>query len=173
MQSSTKSIIEINELSSIRQRHAGEKIVFCIGTFDLTHVGHILFFEDCKKYGDVLVVMVGTDFNVRNYKGENRPFLNQHTRLKTVSSLKPVDYALLDLEAPDGDVNAIIARVFRELRPDFYVVNDDASELSRRRKMAEGTTTRVVVLPRTCPPEFENISTSKIAEIIRREKKGP
>ena len=113
------SIIDIRDLPSIRERHKSEKIAFCAGAFDLVHAGHVLFFEDCKKYGDILVVMVGNDFNLKNYKGEERPILNQYVRLKMISSLKPVDYALLDLDAPDKDFLAIIRSVFMDLKPDF------------------------------------------------------
>ncbi|MEK7074233.1 MAG: adenylyltransferase/cytidyltransferase family protein, partial [Patescibacteria group bacterium] len=103
------SIIEFKDIASLRKEHKDKKIVFCSGTFDLTHAGHVLFLEDCKKYGDLLVVAVGNDFNQRvNAKGKGRPVQNEHLRLKMVSSLKPVDYALLDINAKDGDILALL-----------------------------------------------------------------
>lgn len=164
------SIIDVNNLGFIREKHKNEKIVFCAGAFDLIHAGHILFFEDCKKYGDILVVMVGNDFNLRNYKGEERPILNQHVRLKMISSLKPVDYAFLDLDAPDKDFLAIIRSVFRDLKPDSYVVNTDAFDMPRRHELVKGFSTKLVILERTCPPEFEGVSTTKIIEKIKGVK---
>jgi len=165
------SIINIENLASIREKHKNEKIVFCAGTFDLTHVGHVLFFEDCKKFGEVLVAMTGTDFNQRLYKGEERPILNQYIRLKMIDSIKPVDYALLDRDTPDGDFLAILQNVFEDLEPDFYIVNEDAFDIPRRRKLVKNTKTKLIILKRTCPPEFENISTTGLIKKIKKEKK--
>ena len=165
------SIIQFDDLPLIRKRHKGEKIVFCSGSFDLLHAGHILFFEDCKKYGVILVVMVGSDKNVRSYKGGSRPILNESVRLKVVSSLKPVDYALLDYDAKDGDVFAILTRIFKNLQPDYYVVNEDAKHIARRRDLVRGHRTELMILPRTCSHEFESISTTDIIDKIRGEQK--
>lgn len=161
------SSVDISELPHIREKFKDKKIVFCSGSFDLTHAGHVLFFEDCKKYGDVLVVMVGNDFNLRNYKGQERPILNEHVRLKIVSSLKPVDYAFLDLDRPDKDLLANLKRVFTDLKPDFYIINDDAYEIERRKEILKSHQTELVILPRTCPPEFESISSSGIIKKIK------
>ena len=163
------SIIDIKELSSIREEHKNKKIVFCSGTFDLTHAGHILFFEECKKYGDILVVNVGNDFNVRQHKGVDRPIFNEHVRLKIVSSLKPVDYAFLDVDAVDNDVLTILASIFKDLKPDIYVINQDALGIPRRRELMEGHAIKMVILERTCPPEFEQISSTKILEKIKEK----
>lgn len=167
----TMSTICFDDLASVRARHAQQKIVFCSGSFDLLHAGHILFFEDCKKHGDILVVMVGNDKNVRSYKGGLRPILNESIRLKVVSSLKPVDYALLDCDAKEGDVFAVLTRVFEDLKPNYYVVNEDAKDIPRRRALAGGHRMGVIVLPRTCPPEFESLSTTAIIDKIQREQK--
>ena len=161
-------IISIGDLASIREKHKNQKIAFCAGIFDLTHAGHVLFFEDCKKYGDVLVVMVGSDFTIQHYKGDGRPILNEHLRLKMIDSLKPVDYTLLDLNTSDVDFLAVIPEVvFKLLKPDLYIVNDDAFDMQRRHALVKGVDTKLVILKRTCPPEFENISTTKIIEKIK------
>ena len=162
------AIITLKDLPAIREKHKKEKIVFCSGTFDLTHAGHILFFEDCKKHGDILVVLVGSDHNLKVYnKGPGRPILNEHVRLKTVDSLKPVDYALLDPDVENNDMLGYFPELFRTFKPDFYIVNKDAFDLARRYELVEGTPTKIIVLERTCPPEFNEISTSKIIEKIQ------
>lgn len=163
-------IIQIKDLPIIREKNRDAKIVFTAGSFDLTHAGHALFFEDCKRYGDILVVMIGNDFNMRAYKGVERPILNESIRLKMVDSLKPVDYTLLDINAENKDFLAILRHVFVELKPNFYVINEDAFDMPRRRILIEGTGTELVILKRICPPEFEEISTSKIIKKIKGEK---
>ena len=161
-------IIGFEDLKKIRGRRRDKKIVFCSGGFDLTHAGHVLFFEDCKKQGDVLVVMVGSDIVVKRDKGEKRPILNEHTRIKLIDALRPVDYCFIDkllpLEAHPLDY---IDCVFAELKPDIYVVNDDAFDTPYRRIMADRHGVKLVILKRSCPPEFEKISTSSIIKKIK------
>ncbi len=164
------SIVDLQDLPSIREKHKNQSVAFCSGSFDLTHAGHILFFEDCKKYADILVVMLGNDFNLRNYKGEERPILNQHVRLKTVDSFKPVDYVFLDGNAESGKLLMTIPRAIEKLKPDFYIINEDAFDIEARREFMKPLTAKLIILPRICPPEFENISTTKIIDKIKRLK---
>lgn len=160
--------IEFKDLADIREKHKGEKIVFSSGCFDLTHAGHVLFFEDCKRHGDILVVMVGADKVVKRDKDESRPILNEHLRLKIVDSLKPVDYALTDELVPaDKHPLHYIDMVFEKLRPDVYVINDDAFEIPYREALTKRHGAKLMILKRTCPDEFEKVSTSNIIKKIK------
>ncbi len=87
-------IINFGELANIRKKHPDKKIVFGSGCFDLLHPGHILYLEDCKKYGDITVIEIACDANLKIYKRE--PILNEQMRLKIIDSLKCVDYSFLD-----------------------------------------------------------------------------
>jgi len=160
-----------HDLSKIREKHKDKKVVFCSGGFDLTHAGHILFFEDCKKYGDILVVGIGGDAVRKKDKDDGRPILNEHTRLKTVVSLKPVDYAFVIHDLPVEHTLDALIDIMKELRPDVYVINTDASHIPYRENMVKTTSTKLVILDRTCPPEFEKISTTGIIEKIKRLQK--
>lgn len=157
------------ELRRIRREFKGKKIVFCSGVFDLTHAGHVLFFEDCKKLGDILVVLTGNDESVRKYKGETRPIINEHLRLKMIDSLKPVDYALVSLAKyeKNNDPFAFIKMVLEKLRPDIYVVNNDAFNMADRESFSKQYSVQFRVLERWCPKEFENISTTAIVKKIQ------
>src|SRR3989344_2336425 len=156
-------IITPDDLPKIREKHKNQKIVFCSGVFDLTHAGHVLFFEDCKKHGEILVVVLGKDRNVKDYKGDKHPIMNEHIRLKMVDSLKPVDYALLDTyDAPKEDPAFLINKFLFDLKPDVYIVNKDAFNLSYREEMAKKYNTKLIVLERYCPEEFDDISTTKL-----------
>ena len=164
------SIIEFKDLASLREKHKNEKIVFCSGTFDLTHAGHVLFLEDCKKHGDIVIVAVGNDFNQRIYgKGKGRPVQNEHIRLKMVSSLKPVDYALLDINAKNNDILATLIDFFDTLKPDVYIINQDAFDIPKRRKLIEGFPIKMLILERSCPHEFDGISATKLIKKIKTE----
>ena len=161
-------IINFRDLGDLRKKHSGQKIVLCSGTFDLTHAGHVLFFEDCKKLGDFLVVMVGNDASIRKSKGGNRPILNEDARLKMVDAIKPVDYCFLDYLIGGRDFYfACLRLALQKLKPDKFGINDDANDIPERKKMVDKLGIELVVLSRNCPPEFENISTTKIIDTIR------
>ncbi|HLC78137.1 MAG TPA: adenylyltransferase/cytidyltransferase family protein [Candidatus Nanoarchaeia archaeon] len=164
-------ILQRSDLRKLRENHGGKKIVICSGTFDLTHAGHVLFFEDCKNLGDILVVCVGDDKTTRKYKGSTRPILNESVRLKMVDSLKPVDYTLLDIPPQDGEYGkntlSVLFPIFEVLQPDIWAVNEDAFDIPHRLEIAQNYGMELKVLKRTCPDSFEHISTSKILEKIK------
>lgn len=161
--------ITFEELPLIRKRHLSQKIVFCSGCFDLTHAGHILFFEDCKKYGDILVVMIGSDKVVRRDKGNKRPILNEHTRIKLIDSLKPVDYCFLDfIISPDTHPLKFIDLAIEKLKPDVYAINEDAWDITYRKDFMNKHKTELVILKRSAPAEFKQISTTGIIEKIKK-----
>jgi len=179
------AIVTLKDLSGIREKHKQQRIVYVSGTFDLTHVGHVLFFEDAKKQGDVLFVAVGDDASIRSYKGAQRPILNQEVRLKTVDAFKPVDFAMVgvsnrapiagEYELVDGKLlepRALFEasgffEVMHELQPDAWFVNEDGFDLEYRRKLALEVGMELIVAPRWCPEAFEAISTSKLIEKIK------
>ncbi|MEK7559864.1 MAG: adenylyltransferase/cytidyltransferase family protein, partial [Patescibacteria group bacterium] len=135
--------------------------------FDLTHAGHVLFFEDCKALGDMLVVGIGGDESVKNYKGPARPIINEHMRVKMVSSLKPVDFCFVTSAVKINDPLYDMTNMLGSLKPDIYVVNEDAFDLPSRKQLADKSGAKLVVLKRTCPAEFDSISTTKIIEKLK------
>lgn len=157
-----------DELERIREKHKDQKIVFCSGCFDVTHAGHVLFFEDCKKHGDILVAMIGADSVIKRDKGDGRPIMNEHMRLKMVDSLKPVDYTFLDeVLSVDTHPLYIIDLVIEKLKPDAYVINKDAWDIPYREAFSKKHGVPLVILDRTAPPEFEAVSTTGIIRKIK------
>lgn len=155
------------ELRQIRNKFKDKKIVFCSGVFDLTHAGHVLFFEDCKALGEILVVAIGGDESVRNYKGPTRPIINEHMRAKLVSSLKPVDFCFITRAVKENDPLYDMINMLQNLKPDIYAINEDAFDMASRKKLADDSGAKLVVLKRTCPAEFDFISTTKIIEKLK------
>lgn len=74
------------------------KKVMVFGAFDCLHPGHLDFFKQAKKYGNFLIVSVGTDKNVKKIKGK-RALFNQGERLALVENCKIVDQAVLGAES--------------------------------------------------------------------------
>jgi D-beta-D-heptose 7-phosphate kinase/D-beta-D-heptose 1-phosphate adenosyltransferase len=83
-------------------RAEGKTIVLTNGCFDLLHVGHIKLFAASKKKGDVLIVAIDDDDSVCALKGEGRPIISEHERVRIISAMDTVDYvtvfATKDLE---------------------------------------------------------------------------
>ena len=158
-------ILNFEDLTSVRKSLKQNVIVFCSGSFDLVHLGHILFFEDCKALGDTLVVSVADDFSISTLKGTNRPILNQHIRVRTIDSLKPVDYTLINSVCED-DIFCDLKKILNALTPDFYVINKDAFDIEERREICKKSNIELIILDRYCPTEFENISTSSIIKKV-------
>lgn len=161
------AIIEQNDLPNIKRKHSKQQIVYCSGCFDLTHAGHVLFFEDCKKHGDILVVGVGSDRALKEYKGKERPIINEHMRMKMVDSIKGIDYVFLDDNYKSDDPYLGIVEAIRLLKPDVYVFNGDAYGVERRKEIADEYSVKLILLERWAPDEYEEISTSSIIGKIK------
>ncbi len=75
-------------------KNNNKKIVFTNGCFDIIHVGHIIYLNEAKKLGDLLVIGLNSDDSVRRLKGETRPINSQFDRATVLSGLKSVDYVV-------------------------------------------------------------------------------
>ncbi len=163
-------LLNFEDITEIRQKHPTAKIVFCSGTYDLTHAGHAIFFESCKKHGDILVVSVGSDQTIIDYKGDTRPILNERIRAYTIDSFKPVDYVYID--RPDAKKHPILVNedVFTLVKPQVWVVNDDAFNIPYRQELAAKLGMEFVV-EKKGNSLFPELSTSKIIEVIKNNSK--
>ncbi len=68
------------------------KVVICSGGFDPIHSGHIAYFREAKKLGDILVVGVNSDEWLTRKKG--KPFMPIQERLDIIQAIKYVDYTM-------------------------------------------------------------------------------
>ena len=86
------------------------------GAFDLLHMGHIYYLREAKKLGDILVVVVATDFTVRKLKHD--PITPQESRVNLIKELKMVDEVYL---GHDDDMYSIV----QEIKPDIIALGFD------------------------------------------------
>lgn len=70
------------------------KVVMVFGAFDGLHPGHLDFFRQAKKFGDFLIVSLGTDKNVEKTKGKG-PLFGEKERLDLIKQLRVVNKAVL------------------------------------------------------------------------------
>jgi len=160
------SIITYDDLPRVRGKHKDKVVIFCSGAFDLLHYGHIFFFNQCRKLGDILVVGVGCDRDVLRYKSSQRPIFDEKIRLETVVSLNPVDYCFLTFAPSSGHFLDGFKEIFQKLQPDLYVVNKGTFDLSYREELAGEYNVKVIVLDKLYQWEDEVMSTTRIIERI-------
>lgn len=102
-------------------RRGGARVVFANGCFDLLHVGHVRYLEAAKGLGDLLVVGVNSDEQVRLLKGEGRPFVPARERAEVIASLRAVDYVTVFQEPT-------VTELLLALRPDIHAKGTDYTE---------------------------------------------
>jgi len=102
-------------------RRGGARVVFANGCFDLLHVGHVRYLEAAKGLGDLLVVGVNSDEQVRLLKGEGRPFVPARERAEVIASLRAVDYVTVFHEPT-------VTELLLALRPDIHAKGTDYTE---------------------------------------------
>ena len=93
------------------------KKVMVFGTFDPLHPGHLNYFEQAKKEGDYLIVVVARDKTIREEKGRE-PAQTEEERLKKIKELKIVDKVVL------GDLKDKL-KVVKEENPDVLCLGYD------------------------------------------------
>ena len=101
--------------------------VLATGVFDILHLGHVRFLEESKKAGGrnaKLLVVVARDRTVIGRKGKP-PILPEEQRRRIVSSLKPVDQAVLGHEHLD------FLGVLNEYRPDIVSFGHDQQDIKK------------------------------------------
>lgn len=116
-------ILEPNRLIArvaIARKH-GARIVFANGCFDILHVGHIRYLEGAKALGDVLVVGVNSDEQVRAQKGEGRPLVPERERAEIIAAIRAVDFVTIFTEPT-------VEQLLLSIHPDIHAKGTDYTE---------------------------------------------
>ena len=104
-------------------KKTGKTIVQTHGIFDLIHPGILMHLNLAKKQGDILIVTVVKDKDVR--KGPGRPIFPENLRAENVASLEQVDYVCsVDNEIPFECV--------KKLKPDVFAKGQAYRERDRK-----------------------------------------
>ena len=95
------------------------KKVFVSGCFDMLHSGHVAFFKEASKYGD-LYVGIGSDATISELKG--REAINsEQERIYMINAIKYVKKAFINSGSGVLDFKENLIK----LKPDFFIVNED------------------------------------------------
>jgi cytidyltransferase-like protein len=135
------------------------KKVLVSGCFDMLHSGHMAFFEEAAKYGEVHVG-IGSDKTVLELKG--RPTVCcEEERLYMVSALRHVHRAYIS----PGSGKLDFADLLDEVKPDIFFVNSDGAS-EEKRKLLESRGIEYIVSERN---PYENLpwrSTTELRKIV-------
>lgn len=97
------------------------KRVFVSGCYDLLHSGHVAFFKEAARLGD-LYVGIGSDSTIRELKGRDT-VNSQEERLYMVKSVRYVKEAWINKGSGIMDFEEDL----RTFKPDIFLVNEDGN----------------------------------------------
>ncbi len=152
------AVVTLEQVKKIREeaRHAGKRVVFTNGCFDLLHRGHVEYLAKAREMGDLLIVGLNSDRSVRALKGEARPFVSELDRAFVLSALPFVDYVVVfDELTPANLISALV--------PDVLAKGGDwPVDKIVGREVVEGVGGQVVSIDSSVP----GYSSSEIIERI-------
>ena len=103
------------------EKARGARIVLANGCFDILHAGHVRYLEGARALGDVLVVGINSDAQVRRLKGAGRPILTERDRAELVASLQAVDLVTIFTEPT-------VTELLLAIKPDIHAKGTDYTE---------------------------------------------
>ena len=99
-------------------RAKGLIVIFANGCFDPLHVGHVRYLQGAKALGDLLVVGLNSDRQVKDLKGAGRPLVAEQQRAEIIAALEAVDFVTI-FDEPT------VETLLLTLRPDVHAKGTD------------------------------------------------
>ena len=91
------------------------------------HVGHLRMFEEAKRLGDFLIVIINNDNQVK-LKG-SVPFMSEADRVEIVAAFACVDAVVLSI-----DEDRSVCKTLEMIRPNIFVNGGDVQDASQCRE---------------------------------------
>jgi D-beta-D-heptose 7-phosphate kinase/D-beta-D-heptose 1-phosphate adenosyltransferase len=122
-----KIVNNIEELMKIVSniRKQDKTITLTCGCFDILHVGHLNLLEKSKKLGDILIVLLSSDEQIKFLKGENRPINNENDRINLFKVIPFVDYVIPYKENLSNNNEEILDNYINIIKPDTWTKGTD------------------------------------------------
>jgi cytidyltransferase-like protein len=106
-----------------RKGRIGKKGVVAVsGGFDPIHMGHLRYFNEAKKLGKKLVVIVNNDNWLTDKKGF--VFMPQEERVELLKGIKSVDRVVVSSHKKD-DPDKSVSKELARIRPDVFANGGD------------------------------------------------
>lgn len=134
--------------------------VFVSGCYDMLHSGHVAFFKEAAKYGD-LYVGIGSDATIEELK-HRKTVYSEKERLYMVKAIRYVTDAYINPGSGMLDFVETLDRV----KPDIFVVNSDGASETKR-QLCKERDIRYVELQRTPDAGLEARSTTSLRRDVK------
>lgn len=136
------------------------KKVFVSGCYDMLHSGHVAFFKEASKYGD-LYVGIGSDKTIQELK-HRKTVYSEKERLYMVKAIRYVTDAFINRGSGMLDFIDSLDRV----QPDIFVVNSDGGS-DIKRNLCRGRGIEYIELERTPDTGLEARSTTSLRKGVK------
>lgn len=127
----------------------GNKIVLVGGCFDVLHDGHVQFLLKSQQQGDVLILLLESDENIKRIKGKNRPKNKFEIRAR---ELEKLGFINLIVELSPNTSDAYYYNLTKLIKPDIIALTKNDPLTEKKREQAK-------------------ISGGKAVEVMERDKK--
>jgi len=139
-----------------------KNIVLTSGCFDIVHVGHIQHLIQAKNDGDVLMVCMSSDEQIKKIKGDTRPINTYLDRINLFKMIGCVDYIMMYNEV-NNDTEETLGSIMRIVDPSLWVKGSDYTIEKIREKHPYLRNIKIY-------PNIPNRSTTSIIEKITNLK---
>ena len=134
--------------------------MFVSGCYDMLHSGHVAFFKEASRYGD-LYVGIGSDATIQELKNRKTVY-SEKERLYMVRAIRYVTDACIN---PGSGMMDFVETVDR-IKPDIFVVNSDGGSDTKRRFCQERGI-EYIELERTPDAGLEARSTTSLRSGVK------
>ncbi|MCX6714091.1 MAG: adenylyltransferase/cytidyltransferase family protein [Candidatus Vogelbacteria bacterium] len=117
-----KKIIKSKKGVKILSKKSGPIIVAVSGGFDPVHIGHVRMFEESKKLGDELVIILNNDNWAKFKKGGS--FMPEKERKELLEALRVVNRVVLT-DHKKGTKDRSVCNTLRKVKPHIFANGGD------------------------------------------------
>jgi len=128
------------------------------GCFDILHIGHVKFLKKARSFGDYLIVLLESDENIKELKGNNRPFHNLKERKETLESLKFVDKVIC---LPKIVTNKTYDNLIKKIKPNIIAITEDDSIKDKKLRQTKSVGAKLKVIKK-----YKSRSSTQITELL-------
>jgi len=159
----SKIIYDFEQLNVIKKEldKKKQRIVLTSGCFDILHVGHLEHLREAKKEGDILLVCLSNDEQIKKLKGKERPINNYEDRINLFKSIPYVDYIILYSEE-NIDKEETLGKCMKIVKPYVWTKGDDYTIEQILAKHPYLSKVKII-------PNIMNKSTTNIVRKIKSE----
>ena len=139
----------------------GKKIILTSGCFDIMHAGHIESLKNAKGLGDILMVCLSSDEQIKYLKGKTRPINTFNDRIKLFKTISYVDY-IIPYDEQFLETEGTLGNIIKCIDPEYWVKGADYTLEQIREKHPYIRNVKLIGL-------VENKSTTSIIQQLQKE----